>query len=92
MSDYFPEHLRSDDESRQRWTEQTDLEAAQLFDTLSDKEIRSRQGITRDQIKIAFEKKNDCALLDLQRQDDALWRAMMRRLRGPTPADRRERA
>lgn len=80
MSGYFPEHLRSEDESQQHWTEKVDLEAHALFDTLTESDIRSRQRITRDQIDMAVKQKNHRALLDLQRQDDALWRAMMRRV------------
>lgn len=80
MSDYFPEFLRSDDESQQHWTKQTDREAHELFDTLPEAEIRKRQHITREQMTRAFEQKNERAMLDLQRQDDALAQAMMRRL------------
>lgn len=80
MSDYFPEFLRCDDESQQHWTEETDREAIALFDSLSEKAIRDRQSITKDQIAMAFEQNNDRALLDLQRQFEALAQAMMRRL------------
>lgn len=81
MSDYFPEHLRSDDESLQHWTEKIDREAIELFDTLTEEEIRTRQNITREQITAAFKQNNVRALIDLQRQDEALFQAMMRRLR-----------
>lgn len=80
MPAYFPKHLCSDDESLQHWTEKVDREAIELFDTLSEKEIRTRQSITREQITAAFKQNNVRALLDLQRQEEALGQAMLRRL------------
>ncbi|KXO91067.1 Uncharacterised protein (plasmid) [Tsukamurella tyrosinosolvens] len=80
MSEYFPEFLRSEDETKQHWTERVDREAVTFFDSLPDREIRIRQDITEQQITMAFEQGKDHALLDLQRQDEALRLAMMRRL------------
>lgn len=79
MADYFPAHLRSDDEAAQHWTEQVDREADALFRTLPEKEIRRRQDICKAQARLAHEQKNDRAALDIARQDEALMREMLRR-------------
>lgn len=77
---YFPEHLRAEDESEQHWTEAVDREADALFRTLSESDIRDRQLICREQTRLAFDQNKDVALLDLQRNSEALAREMMRRL------------
>lgn len=64
----------------QHWTDETDREADAYFATLTDREIRRRQDLCHAQQQIAFEHRNDRALADLQRMDDALARAMMARL------------
>lgn len=76
---YFPAHLQADDETAQHWTEAADREADALFRTLSDKDIRKRQDLCKAQARLAFEKKNGRAMLDLARQDEALMREMLRR-------------
>jgi hypothetical protein len=62
------------------WTDETDAEADAYFATLSEAEIRRRQDLCREQQRTAFERRNTNALIDLQRMDDALARAMMARL------------
>ena len=76
---YFPPHLRSDDESGQKWTVKVDQESDALFRTLDEKEIRRRQAICEAQAKTAHEQGNDRASLDIARQADALMREMLRR-------------
>lgn len=61
------------------WTDQTDAEAVALFATMSEAEIRRRQDLTREQITLAHEQRNEDALADLRRQEDALTRAMLSR-------------
>lgn len=76
---YFPKHLRAADETAQHWTEKEDREADALFRTLTEKEIRKRQDLCKAQARLAFEKQNERAMLDIARQDDALMREMLRR-------------
>lgn len=76
---YFPPHLRAEDESQQHWTVKVDQDADALFRTLSEAEIRRRQGICEAQARSAFEQQNERASLDIARQSDALMREMLRR-------------
>lgn len=76
---YFPPHLRSDDESGQKWTVKVDQEADTLFRTLDEAEIRRRQAICEAQAKSAFDQQNERASIDIARQADALMREMLRR-------------
>lgn len=62
------------------WTEQTTAEAAEFYPTLTTAEIRRRQGLTAEQIGMAWEQGNTDALLDLRCQEDALTAEMHRRL------------
>jgi hypothetical protein len=61
------------------WTAETDREAAALFKTLSTPEIRWRQDLAAQQIRIAYERRDDRALSDLRSMEDALAAEMMRR-------------
>lgn len=63
------------------WTDETDREAAEYCPTLSEREIRRRQDITAQQIVMAHRQGNEDALADLRRQEGALAREMIRRLR-----------
>ena len=62
------------------WTDTTDVEAAEFFATLSEREIRTRQDLCTQQIGLAWKQRNDDALADLRRMEDALAAEMMRRL------------
>jgi len=62
------------------WTDETDKEADIFFATLSIKEIRNRQEICSEQIGMAWKQRNDDALEDLRRMEDALTRSMAMRL------------
>jgi hypothetical protein len=64
-----------------RWTDDTDKEADQFFATLSESEVRRRQDLCRQQIRLAFEQRNEDALADLDRMRDALTRTMLTRLK-----------
>jgi hypothetical protein len=59
------------------WTDATDREAAKYFATLDEREIRRRQDLCSAQMKLAYEQRNEDALADLQRMDDALMEAML---------------
>lgn len=61
------------------WTEKTDREADALFRTLSVAEIRRRQDLADQQIRLAYTQRNTDALTDLNAMRDALSREMMRR-------------
>lgn len=61
------------------WAEETDRQAAELFKTLSTTEIRSRQDLAAQQVRLAWEQKNERALADLRAMQDALTREMFRR-------------
>lgn len=63
-----------------RWTDETDREAEAFFPTLSEAEIRKRQDLCKQQQRIAFRSRNEDALADLGRMDDALAAEMGRRL------------
>ena len=66
------------------WTDETDREAASFFGTLSDREIRRRQDLCAQQIRMAHERRDDPtmadALHDLRRMEEALAQAMLVRL------------
>lgn len=62
------------------WTDQTDGEADEFFSTLAESEIRRRQDLCQQQIRTAHARRNDDALADLRRMEDALARSMMSRL------------
>jgi hypothetical protein len=62
-----------------RWTAETDREADELFPTLTTTEIRRRQDLCRQQTALAYEARNEDALLDLQAMADALTREMFGR-------------
>jgi hypothetical protein len=64
------------------WTDETDREAAGFFPTLSTAEIRRRQDIAAQQIRLAWEQKNERAMTDLRRLQDALTAEMFRRTEG----------
>lgn len=61
------------------WTDKTDAEAAVLFDTLTTPEIRRRQDLCKAQQRLAYEQGNERAMLDLQRMEESLFQAMLRR-------------
>ena len=61
------------------WTDETDAQAAELFKTLPTAEIRRRQDLAAQQIRLAWEQKNERALADLRRMQDALTGEMFRR-------------
>jgi hypothetical protein len=61
------------------WTDETDTEAEEFFATLPDREIRRRQDLCSQQIRTAHERRNEDALADLRRMEDALTRTMLRR-------------
>ena len=63
----------------QHWTDETDREADVFFATLTEAEIRRRQHLCREQQSLAFKQRNEGALADLGRMEDALMRAMMAR-------------
>ena len=50
-----------------------------FFDTLTEKEIRRRQDLCEQQIKLAFEQKNEEALNRLRKTETALTEALLRR-------------
>lgn len=61
------------------WTDETDVEAAKFFATLSEAEIRRRQDLCAQQKVIAYEKGLTDAMIDLDRMDNALTAEMLRR-------------
>lgn len=62
------------------WTDETDAEAVPFFDSLSTAEIRRRQDLCAQQKSIAYEQGNGDAMRDLDRMDQALTDAMLRRM------------
>jgi len=62
------------------WTDETDREADVFFSTLPVKEIRRRQALCSEQIRHAWEQRNEDALADLRHMEDALTRSMAARL------------
>lgn len=62
------------------WTDETDAEADVFFATLSEAEIRRRQDLCQQQIVSAHRDRNEDALADLRRMEDALTRTMLARL------------
>lgn len=62
------------------WTPEVDAEADQFFRTLSIAELRKRQDLATQQTRIAFDQRNDNALIDLQAMHDALTREVARRI------------
>jgi hypothetical protein len=62
------------------WTDEIDAEAETFFATLSEAEIRRRQDLCAQQIVMAHRARNDVALADLRRMENALGREMLRRL------------
>ena len=62
------------------WTDATDTEADVLFRTLTEHEIRTRQDLCSQQIRMAYDQRNADAMTNLHRMEDALQREMMRRL------------
>jgi hypothetical protein len=62
------------------WNEQTDAEARTFFASLPESEIRRRQDLCQQQIRIAHARRMDDALHDLRRMESALARSMMDRL------------
>lgn len=65
--------------SASHWTDETDVEAAIYFDTLSTTEIRRRQDLCTAQLRLAFDQRNEHATIDLQRMQNALTDAVLRR-------------
>ena len=65
----------------QHWTEDVDAEADVYFRTLTTPEIRRRQDLCDQQIRAAYQHRNDRALADLRRMEDALTREMLRRVK-----------
>lgn len=61
------------------WTDATDAEAAAFFDSLPVAEIRRRQHLCNLQLEMAYSQKNDKALDELGRMEQALMDSMMRR-------------
>lgn len=61
------------------WIDQTDGEAAELFDSLSVAEIRRRQDLCAQQKRLAHEQRNADAMADLDRMETALTESMLRR-------------
>lgn len=66
----------------QHWTDDVDARAAELFQTLSEREIRRRQDLAAQQLRLAYQAKNERAMTDLRRMQDALTREMFRRTEG----------
>lgn len=62
------------------WTETTTEEARAFYPTLTEAEIRRRQDLTRQLLGMAYEQRNDDAMLDLRAQERALTDEMLRRL------------
>jgi hypothetical protein len=62
------------------WTDETDAEAVEFFDTLPIGELRRRQSVCMDQQMRAFDRKDQRALEDLQRMETALLHAVLRRI------------
>jgi hypothetical protein len=54
----------------------TDTEALEFFATLSMPELRRRQDLCRQQQRIAYEKRLDRAMAELNRTDDLLIQAI----------------
>jgi hypothetical protein len=63
----------------QHWTDETEAQAAEYFQTLSLAEIRRRQDLVVQQIRLAWEQKNERASVDLCRMQDALTSEVFRR-------------
>jgi hypothetical protein len=63
----------------QHWTGETGREAAELFKTLSTAEIRRRQDLADQQLRLAGAQGNERATADLQHMQDALTAEMLRR-------------
>jgi hypothetical protein len=61
------------------WIAETDRQADEFFATLTTEEIRRRQELARQQIRRAYEARNEGALADLTRMEAALIRAMLSR-------------
>lgn len=53
------------------WTPRVDIEAKKLFSKLSLRELRFRQSICNSQIKKAYADKNERALIDLHKMENA---------------------
>lgn len=62
------------------WTDKTTEEARHFFPTLTEAEIRRRQDIAAQQIRMAYDERNDDALADLQAMERELTHEMMRRI------------
>lgn len=62
------------------WTNETDAKAKIFFDSLTESEIRRRQDLCAQQIKMAYDQKNADALTDLRRMEAALTESMLTRL------------
>lgn len=65
--------------AREVWDDATDAEADVLFATYDEREIRRRQHLCREQMRLAGLAHDTQALANLQRMDDALMRAMLAR-------------
>lgn len=63
----------------QHWTEETNAMAVPFFDTLPVTELHRRLELCRQQQVRAFDNKNGRALTDLQRMEQALIDAVMRK-------------
>jgi hypothetical protein len=68
-----------DPRTAETWTDETDAEAAVFFPTLPEREIRRRQDLCKQQMRLAWEQRNEQASANLQRMSDALTREMFRR-------------
>jgi hypothetical protein len=66
-----------------RWTDETDRQAAELFDTLELAELRRRQDLCHLQLERAYTARDEQAMLNLQRMDQALTDAVLRRTAVP---------
>ena len=62
------------------WTDETDTQAVELFDTLPIPELHHRLELCRQQQARAFDRKNQSALEDLQRMETALIEAVLRQV------------
>jgi hypothetical protein len=78
---YAADNLNSQATARTaaHWTDATDRQADEFYATLSESEIRRRQGLCEKQMKLAAEQGNERAMADLQRMSDALMGAMLAR-------------
>lgn len=63
----------------QHWTEETNAEAVQFFDTLPITELHRRLELCRQQQVRAFDRKDGRALTDLQRMEQSLIDAVLRK-------------